>query len=88
MSSKRTAKITIMSAAILAVLFGGLYALVMWEGSSTRADAPAIEVVLLDRKDLPSAGAGETPIVCVAPAIGSAVRAFGTVAAELPVRLV
>jgi isoquinoline 1-oxidoreductase len=43
--------------------------------------------VLLDRKDLPSAGAGETPIVCVAPAIGSAVRAFGDVAAELPVRL-
>jgi len=51
-------------------------------------DIPRIEVVLLDRKDLPSAGAGETPIVCVAPAIGSAVRAFGTVGAELPVRLV
>jgi isoquinoline 1-oxidoreductase len=51
-------------------------------------DIPRIDVVLLDRKDLPSAGAGETPIVCVAPAIGSAVRAFGTVAAELPVRLV
>ena len=50
-------------------------------------DVPRIEIVLLDRKDLPSAGAGETPIVCVAPAIGSAVRAFGTVAAELPVRL-
>src|SRR5207249_7216716 len=29
------------------------------------ADAPKIEVVLLDRKDLPSAGAGETPIVAV-----------------------
>ena len=51
-------------------------------------DVPRIDVVLLDRKDLPSAGAGETPIVCVAPAIGSAVRAFGAVAAELPVRLV
>jgi isoquinoline 1-oxidoreductase len=51
-------------------------------------DIPRIEVVLLDRKDLPSAGAGETPIVCVAPAIGSAVRAFGAVAEELPVRLV
>jgi nicotinate dehydrogenase subunit B len=50
-------------------------------------DTPPIEVVLLDRKDLPSAGAGETPIVCVAPAIGSAVRAFGQVANELPVRL-
>jgi isoquinoline 1-oxidoreductase len=50
-------------------------------------DVPPIEVVLLDRKDLPSAGAGETPIVCVAPAIGSAVRAFGKVPAALPVRL-
>ena len=50
-------------------------------------DMPALDVLLLDRKDLPSAGAGETPIVCVAPAIGSAVRAFGAVASELPVRL-
>jgi isoquinoline 1-oxidoreductase len=51
-------------------------------------DVPPIDVILLDRPDLPSAGAGETPIVCVAPAIGTAVRAFGTVAAELPVRLI
>ena len=51
-------------------------------------DIPAIDMILLDRKDLASAGAGETPIVCVAPAIGSAARAFGTVATELPVRLV
>jgi len=50
-------------------------------------DVPPIEVVLLDRKDLASAGAGETPIVCVAPAIGSAVRAFGRVPPALPVRL-
>ncbi|HKO04813.1 MAG TPA: molybdopterin cofactor-binding domain-containing protein [Candidatus Acidoferrales bacterium] len=35
-------------------------------------DVPEIEVVLLDRKDLPSAGAGETPIVGLAPAIGNA----------------
>ena len=48
-------------------------------------DVPPIDVVLLDRKDLPSVGAGETPIVCVAPAIGSAARAFGRVAAALPV---
>lgn len=51
-------------------------------------DVPPIDMVLLDRKDLPSAGAGETPIVCVAPAIGSAVRAFGHVDTALPVRLV
>jgi isoquinoline 1-oxidoreductase len=51
-------------------------------------DVPAIEVVILDRKDQPSAGAGETPIVCVAPAIGSAARAFGRVDTALPVRLI
>jgi len=50
-------------------------------------DVPVIDVVLLDRRDLPAAGAGETPIVCVAPAIGSAARSFGTVATELPVKL-
>jgi isoquinoline 1-oxidoreductase len=50
-------------------------------------DVPPIEIVLLDRPDLPSAGAGETPIVCVAPAIGSAARAFGRVADRLPVTL-
>jgi nicotinate dehydrogenase subunit B len=50
-------------------------------------DVPPIEIVLLDRKDLPSAGAGETPIVCVAPAIGSAARQFGQVATALPVTL-
>ena len=37
------------------------------------ADAPVIESVLLDRKDLVSAGAGETPIVGIAPAIGNAI---------------
>ncbi len=36
-------------------------------------DTPQIDVILLDRKDLPSAGAGETPIVAIAPAIGSAI---------------
>lgn len=35
-------------------------------------DLPQIETVLLDRKDIPSAGAGETPIMAVAPAIGNA----------------
>ena len=37
------------------------------------ADMPVIESVLLDRKDIPSAGAGETPIVGVAPAIANAI---------------
>jgi isoquinoline 1-oxidoreductase len=36
-------------------------------------DIPEIEAILLDRKDLPPAGAGETPIVGLAPAIGNAI---------------
>lgn len=37
------------------------------------SDLPQIEVVLLDRKDLPPAGGGETPIVGIAPAAGNAI---------------
>ncbi|WP_406694985.1 molybdopterin cofactor-binding domain-containing protein [Singulisphaera sp. Ch08] len=37
------------------------------------SDMPTIDVVLLDRKDLPSAGAGEAPIIAVAPAVGNAI---------------
>ena len=51
-------------------------------------DVPAIDTILIDRRDLPSAGAGESSLIAVAPAIGSAVRAFGTVDAALPIRLV
>ena len=36
-------------------------------------DVPTIDVILIDRKDLPSAGAGETPIVAIAPAVGNAI---------------
>jgi nicotinate dehydrogenase subunit B len=36
-------------------------------------DVPEMEVVLLDRKDIPSAGAGEAPLVGLAPAIGNAI---------------
>jgi isoquinoline 1-oxidoreductase len=39
------------------------------------SDTPQIEVVLLDREDLPSAGAGETGIVGLAPAVGNAIFA-------------
>jgi isoquinoline 1-oxidoreductase len=38
-------------------------------------DVSAIEAVLVDRPDLPSAGAGETPIVGLAPAVGNAIFA-------------
>jgi isoquinoline 1-oxidoreductase len=37
------------------------------------SDVPILETVLLDRKDLPSAGAGECPLIGLAPAIGNAI---------------
>jgi CO/xanthine dehydrogenase Mo-binding subunit len=37
------------------------------------SDTPKLETVLLDRKDLPSAGAGECPIVALAPAVNAAI---------------
>jgi nicotinate dehydrogenase subunit B len=49
------------------------------------SDLPATETVLVDRKDLPSAGAGETPIVAVAPAVGNAIfHATGARIRSLP----
>ena len=36
-------------------------------------DAPPIETVLLNRRDLPSVGAGETPMIAVPPAVANAV---------------
>jgi isoquinoline 1-oxidoreductase len=48
-------------------------------------DAPLIEVVLVDHKDIPSAGAGETPIVGLAPAVGNAIfNATGVRLRSLP----
>ncbi len=38
-------------------------------------DAPPVEVVLIDRKDLPSAGAGEIGLIALAPAVGNAIFA-------------
>jgi nicotinate dehydrogenase subunit B len=37
------------------------------------SDVPALDTVLLDRKDLPSAGAGECPMIGMAPAIANAI---------------
>jgi nicotinate dehydrogenase subunit B len=49
------------------------------------SDTPEIEIVLVDRKDLASTGAGETPIICIAPAIGNAIfAATGTRLRSLP----
>ncbi len=36
-------------------------------------DVPAIETIVIDRKDVPSAGAGEIPIVGIAPAVANAI---------------
>ena len=51
-------------------------------------DVPPLQIVLLDREDLPSAGAGETPIIAVAPAIANAVSAAtGHRVHAMPVRV-
>jgi isoquinoline 1-oxidoreductase len=50
-------------------------------------DVPEIEVHLLNRPDLASAGAGETPIIAVAPAIANAVfDASGIRVRSMPIR--
>jgi isoquinoline 1-oxidoreductase len=51
-------------------------------------DVPEMDIHLLDRKDLASAGAGETPIIAIAPAIGNAVfHATGTRLRTMPMVL-
>jgi isoquinoline 1-oxidoreductase len=51
-------------------------------------DLPKIETILIDRKDQPSAGAGEAAIVGIAPAIGNAVfAATGVRLRSLPLKL-
>ena len=48
---------------------------------------PPIETVLLNRRDLPSAGGGEAPIVAIAPSIGNAIfDATGVRHRSLPMR--
>ena len=37
------------------------------------SDVPELEVVLINRKDIAPAGAGETPILCIAPAVRNAI---------------
>ncbi len=48
-------------------------------------DTPQIDVVLIDRRDLPSAGAGETGIVALGPAVSNAIfAATGTRLRNMP----
>jgi nicotinate dehydrogenase subunit B len=52
------------------------------------SDIPEVDVVLVNRKDLPSAGAGETPIVALAPAVANAIfDATGKRLRSLPLKL-
>ena len=88
------------SGSVVQALGGALFEAIEFAGGQVRngsmeqyrvprfKDVPAIDTILIDRRDLPSAGAGESSLIAVAPAIGSAVRAFGTVDAALPIRLV
>lgn len=71
--------------AIVMGIGGALFEAISYDGASVLnprlseyrvprfSDIPEIEIVLMDRKDLPSVGAGETPIVAIAPAIGNAI---------------
>ncbi len=83
--------------AITMAIGGALFESIQFEGgkilnpkfSSYRVprfiDMPTIEVVLVDRKDIPSAGAGETPIVGLAAAVGNAIyNATGVRLRSLP----
>jgi isoquinoline 1-oxidoreductase len=52
------------------------------------SDVPTLDIHLLNRPDLPSVGAGETPIIAVAPAVANAVyQATGERVREMPIRL-
>lgn len=51
-------------------------------------DVPELDIHLLDRPDTPSAGAGETPLIAVAPAIANAVfQATGIRIRSMPIKL-
>jgi isoquinoline 1-oxidoreductase len=51
------------------------------------ADMPKMDLIFLDRKDLEPAGAGETPIMAVAPAMANALfHAVGRRVRSLPLR--
>jgi hypothetical protein len=58
------------------------------QGLSRLDDVPELEIDLVNRPDLPSAGAGETPIIAIAPAIANAAfRATSTSVQAMPVRV-
>jgi isoquinoline 1-oxidoreductase len=51
-------------------------------------DLPEFDIHLLDRPDVASVGAGETPIIAIAPAVANAVyHATGQRVRQMPIRL-
>ncbi len=49
---------------------------------------PELDIHVLDRRDLEPVGAGETPIIAIAPAIANALfNATGKRVRQMPVRL-
>jgi isoquinoline 1-oxidoreductase len=51
-------------------------------------DVPTIETYAMDRKDVEAAGAGETPIIVIAPAVANAVfNATGQRLRSMPLKL-
>jgi isoquinoline 1-oxidoreductase len=51
-------------------------------------DVPTIDINAINRQDVDSVGAGETPIIAIAPAIGNAVfNATGKRLRSMPMRL-
>ena len=86
-----------MAGALTQGIGGALWEKVAFDGTSqlTRrlahyrvprfSDLPEMDVQLIDRRDVPSAGAGESPITLTAPAIAAAVfAATGVRRRELP----
>jgi isoquinoline 1-oxidoreductase len=83
--------------AVVQGLGGALFEAIEFEGGEIQnaafsayrvprfADTPQIETVLVNRPDLAPLGAGETPIIAVAPALAGAIfQATGLRARSLP----
>ena len=85
------------SGGIVQAIGGALFEAILFEGGRILnprflryrvprfSDMPEIEVVILDRKDLPSAGAGEIGLIALAPAVANAIfAATGVRIANMP----
>ena len=86
-----------MTGAIIQGVGGALWEQVSYDGTGQRTrrlsqyrvprftDVPAMDVQIIDRRDVPPAGAGESPIALPAPALAAAIfAATGTRHRALP----